>query len=564
MSTNMDMPDRQEIMVVGHLNPDTDSICSALAYAQLKERIDPARRYTPCRAGEIGEETAWVLRRFGLPAPRLLEDVAPTVRDVEIRRVEGVRRDITVKEVWEIMRDGDVSTLPIVDRAGRLEGIITLKDLAVAQMDSLDAHAMARAKTPYRNIARVLSGTVVCGSENAVMDRGYILIGAGNTDAIRETVRPGDLVLVANRESAQRAVIEGGAGCMVVCLSAPVSPEIRALAEEQGCVIISTPFDTYKAAYFINQSVPVRHYMVKKGVHQFSLTTPLEDAVRVMGSVRHIYFPVLDDKGKYYGVISRRNLLNRHRKQLILVDHNEKSQCVPGWEQAEIREIVDHHRIGGLQTITPIFFRNQPVGSTATIVAAMYRENGVEPTPAMAGALCCAILSDTLIFRSPTCTETDRQTAQWLAALAGEEPESLGEAMFEAGEDLTQKTADQLLQRDYKIFSAEDITFGVSQSAFFSAKARKRAAAMVRGELERQREADGLECIYYLLTDIGSGSSYVLCAGNGAENVVRRAFGVPDEEGVLRLPGVVSRKKQFIPALMEEFHRRSEEEKQLR
>ena len=560
MKDHMQLP---EVLVVGHLNPDTDSICSAIAYAELKKIIDPAHRYISCRAGEIGEETAWVLRRFGLEPPQLLEDVSPTVRDVEIRRVVGVRRDITVKEAWEIMRDGDISTLPIVDKAGRLEGIITLKDLAVAQMDSLDAHALARAGTPYRNIAKVLSGRVICGKENAVMSRGYILIGAGNTEAIREAAQPGDLFLVANRESAQRAVIEGGAGCMVVCLSAPVSPEIRALAEERDCVIISTPFDTYKAAYFISQSVPVRHYMVKKGVQQFSLATPLEDAVRIMGSVRHIYFPVLDDKGRYYGVISRRNLINRSQKQLILVDHNEKSQCVPGWEQAEIREIVDHHRIGGLQTITPIFFRNQPVGSTATIVAAMYRENGVEPSPAMAGALCCAILSDTLIFRSPTCTETDRQTAQWLAELAGEEPESLGEAMFEAGEDLSNKTAAQLLQRDYKIFSAEDITFGVSQSTFFSVKARKRAAAMVRGELEHRREADGLAYIYYLLTDIGNESSYVLCAGDGAEPLVRRAFGVPDEEGVLRLPGVVSRKKQFIPALMETLHRQNEEGKQL-
>ena len=561
MASTRDRP-VDEILIVGHLNPDTDSICSAIAYAELKEKIDPANRYTPCRAGNVGEETAWVLRRYGLEPPRLLEDAAPTVRDVEIRRVAGIRRDIPVKEAWEIMRDGDISTLPIVDRSGRLEGIITLKDLAVAQMDSLDAHALARANTPFRSIARVLNGAVVLGDENAVMSQGYILVGAGDVEAIREAVHSGDLVLVANRVTAQRAALESGAGCVVLCLSAALTPELEALAKDRRCVVISTPFDTYKAAYFLNQSVPVHHYMMKKGLQTFTLSTPLEDAARIMGAVRHEYFPVLDDKGRYYGVISRRNLINRRRKQLILVDHNEKSQCVPGWEQADIREIVDHHRIGGLQTITPIFFRNQPVGSTAAIVAAMFRENGAAPSPAAAGALCCAILSDTLLFRSPTCTQADREAAQWLAEQAGEDLEGLGEAMFEAGEDLTHKTPEQLLKRDYKIFAADEVKFGVSQSNFLSVKARKKATAMVRDAMDALRRTDDLAYVYYLLTDITSETSYVLCAGEGAEPLIRQAFGVPDEEGVLRLPGVVSRKKQFIPAMLETLHRKSEEDKQ--
>ena len=549
-----------EVLVVGHQNPDTDSICAAIGYAALKNTLDPSARYVACRAGAISEETAWVLRRFGLPEPRLLEDVAPTVRDVEIRRIPGVDGELTVKEAWILMRDSDISTLPIVDREGRLRGIITLKDLSVAQMDAMDSHALSRAATPYAAIAKTLEGVIAAGDPNGAMQQGRVIIGAGTAETIRSAVRPGDLVLVANRESAQRSAVEGGAGCLVVCLGGGIDPAVRALAEERRCVILSTPYDTYKAAYFVNQSVPIRHYMITETKY-FSLSTPLEDAMRVMGSVRWVYFPVLDDAGRYYGVISRRNLLNRSRKQLILVGHNEKTQCVPGWEQADIREIVDHHRIGGLQTITPIFFRNQPVGSTATIVSSMYRERGITPAPEIAGALCCAVLSDTLMFRSPTCTDADRLAAAELAKLAGAEPNALGEAMFEAGEDLTGKTAEQLLTGDYKEFSADNAEFAVGQANFLSSAARKQAEELVSTVLEQKRRESGLDMIFFLLTDIGAESSYVLCAGPEAEALLREAFRL--EEGApLYLPGVVSRKKQFIPNVMTALRRRAEEKKQ--
>ncbi len=555
-NTEFESRPRPEVLVIGHQNPDTDSICSAIAYAALKNALDDGETYIPCRAGNISEETAWVLRRFQLPEPRLAEDVAPTIRDVEIRRIPGVDGELTVKDAWAIMRDGDITTLPIVDGGGYLEGLISLKDLAVAQMDILDNRALSRAGTRYSSVARTLTGSIAAGSPDAVVSGGRILIGAGTAESIREAVQEGDVVMVANRESAQRSAIEGGAGCLVVCLGGEILPSVRAMAEERGCVILSTPLDTYRAAYFINQSVPIRHYMVRR-IDTFTLSTPLEDAMRVMGGVRHVYFPVLDDAGKYYGVISRRNLINRRRKQLVLVDHNEKTQCVPGWEQAEIREIVDHHRIGGMQTITPIFFRNQPVGSTATIVAAMYREQGRIPEKEIAGALCCAILSDTLMFRSPTCTDADRGTAAELAALAGADMFELGEAMFEAGEDLTGKSAEQLLTRDYKEFAAGKVEFGVGQASFLSAGARRQAAALTAPELDRLRKERGMDHLFFLLTDISSGSSDVLCAGPGAEALLREAFALPPE-APLTLPGVVSRKKQFIPAVMETLHRLEE------
>lgn len=548
---------RERILVIGHKNPDTDSICSAIAYAELKRRT-AGGEYVACRAGELSGETAWVLRRFGLAAPELCEDVSPQVGDVEIRRTPGVSGEITVKEAWGIMRDRDISTLPVTGEDGRLQGIISLRDLAVAHMDNLDTKTLGRAGTPYGNIAQTLCGQVVCGDPRDTMDRGRILVGAGNPEAISAATEEGDLVLVSNRVISQTAAIESGAACVVVCLSAEIRPEVMELARSRGCTLISTPFDTYRAAYFINQSVPLRHYLVSQNLLQFQLSTPLEDAVRVMGRTRYVYFPVLDEEGLYYGVISRRNLLNRRPRKLILVDHNEKAQCVAGWEEAEIQEIIDHHRVGGLQTMGPIFFRNQPVGSTATIVWQMYGERGLDPSPAVAGALCCAVLSDTLMLRSPTCTPLDRRCVQELAALAGEDPEKLGEAMFEAGEDLTGRNGEEILYQDFKVFTAGEASLGIGQSSFLSPAARRRARDLVEPLLPGCLPSNGVALAYYLLTDIRAGGSDVLWAGPGGDALVRDAFGLP-EDGPLYLPGVVSRKKQFVPALMEALRRRERE-----
>lgn len=551
---NGSMETRQrEVLVIGHKNPDTDSICSAIAYAALKRKMT-GEAYIPCRAGDLSRETAWVLNRFGLDEPELCEDVSPQLRDVEIRRTPGVSGDLTVRQAWQIMNERDISTLPVVDEAGWLLGIVSLRDLAVANMENPDNMALSQARTPYRNIAATLEGKIVCGDVDGCMSRGKVFVGAGNPEAIAGRIHEHDLVIVANRGTAQRAAIEGGADCVVVCLSAEIAEDIRELAEERGCVIISTPYDTYLSACFINQSIPLREHVVTE-VQQFRLSTPLEDAVRIMGKTRHVYFPVLDDDGRYYGVISRRNLLSSRRRQLVLVDHNEKAQCVAGWETAEILEIVDHHRVGGLQTVGPIFFRNQPVGSTATIVREMYRENGVEIDPAIAGAMCCAILSDTLMLRSPTCTELDRRCAAELAAVAGAELDELGEDMFEAGEDLSGKTGEDILYQDFKIFSAGKTNFAIGQASFLGRASRCKAKELIEPLMEGCLVRNGVSMAYVLLTDIRSQYSQVICAGDGAETILRETFRIPEGEKLL-LPGVVSRKKQFVPPLIAAIGRR--------
>ncbi|MBR6350759.1 MAG: putative manganese-dependent inorganic diphosphatase [Firmicutes bacterium] len=552
----MENQNKEEILITGHLNPDTDSICAAIAYADLKNRTSEGS-YIACRAGAVSAETAWVLKRFGLKEPRLLEDVAPQVRDAEIRRVRGISGELTVKQVWEIMRDNDVSTLPIIDKDKRLIGLISLKDIAVAFMDSFNSHALSVSNTPFADIAKTLEGEILLGDPSAVMTKGRIQVGAGNPEMIRDYMQPGDLMILSNRESSQRAAIESGASCIVVTTFADVSDEVMELAKSRGCVIISTPYDTHKASYYINQSVPVRYYMAKNDLRTFSLSTPIDDVLSVMGKTRFVYFPVRDEKGRYYGLISRRNMINRRRKQLILVDHNEKSQVVPGWEEADIREIVDHHRVGGIQTISPIFFRNQPLGSTCTIITQMYKEHGLEIPKDVAGAMLCAILSDTLMFRSPTCTEIDKEYAKELAEIAGVDLKKTGEAMFEAGEDLSGKTGDDLLHGDYKIFTAYDKRFGVSQSMFLSPASITKAIGLSADALQEMPRAEDTAYSYYLLTDITKESSRVLCAGNGAEDLLRAAFGLGEDDELL-LKGVVSRKKQFVPAIIEELRRESE------
>lgn len=540
---------QRKICVIGHKNPDTDSVCSAIAYAYLKN-VTTDREYEPRRAGEVNQETAFVLKKFGIEPPRICLDVHAKVRDIDIRQIEGVGGQMTLRSAWETMRDKDITTLPITGKENKLKGLITLKRLAMANMDSLDPHAVANANTPISNVVETLNGTLITGSNDMMIDHGKIVIAAGSPEAMETMVDPGDIVLVANRYEAQLCAIELEAACLVVCMTPNIAKTIIKIAKEHNCTVISTPYDTYAASCLINQSIPISHPMARTMI-TFELSTPVEEAKKVMGQVRHNYFPVVDQDGYYQGVISRRNLLNLQRKQLVLVDHNEKTQCVEGYEDAEILEIIDHHRIGNLETSGPVYFRNHPVGCTATIIYQMYGEYQVEIPQQIAGILCSAILSDTLIFRSPTCTPQDEYAAHQLATIAGVEIDELAREMFEAGENLDGKTPEQILLQDYKIFVHENIRFGVGQGSYVSQKNREVAKRMLPEYLEQIQQREGVDMIFYLVTNILDQSSEVLYAGKDAAELLENSFHRTAEPGQpLQLNGVVSRKKQFIPALL--------------
>ena len=539
----------RSIKVIGHRNPDTDSICAAISYSRLKNRIDPEHSYEPCRAGSLNRETEFVLKHFQSPVPQLYADVSPQIRDIDIRRRPGVDGEMSLRRAWMTMRDEQIDTLCITD-GDNLKGLITVKDIATANMDRLDTRILADSNTSYQNIIETLNAEVLVGDIEGRTVEGRIVVAAGSPEQIEQAISRGDIVILANRAEGQLTAIERDAGCIVICVGSKVSRAICMLAEEKGCIILRTNYDTYVTGQMITQAAPIRHYMKSENLLTFTLDSSVEDATKVMASVRHRYFPVLDHNGTYLGVVSRRNLMNLQKKQLILVDHNEKSQAAEGMEEAEVLEIIDHHRINALETDGPVYFRNVPVGCTCTIVYQMYQENGVEIEPSTAGLMLSAILSDTLMFHSPTCTATDKRAAQALAEIAGVNLEEYADAMFEAGGDVTGKTAEEIFRGDYKIFTSRDVRFGVGQGSYMSDKNRKASQALVGPYLETALNKQGLDYIFYMFTDVRTSSTELLMAGKGAEKLIAQAFHAEVKDGMALLPGIVSRKKQMIPALM--------------
>ena len=537
------------VKVIGHRNPDTDSICAAVAYSRLKTAVDPEHPCKPCRAGQLNRETQFVLDYFGVSAPELYSDVRPQMRDVDIRPIEGVDGEISLRRAWMAMRDENVTTLCVIDEKRRLKGLITLKDISTANLDGLDDYVLSKSGTSYQNVVDTIDGTVLVGDPAGKTVEGRIVIGAGSAEQMERAIRKGDIVIVSNRSEGQLAAIEMNAACLVVCTGVKVSKTICMLAEEKGCLIVSTPHNVYATGQIISQAAPIRYYMNRDDLVTFNMDSTVEDATKTMSAMRHRYFPVLDDSGAYLGIVSPRNLLTAHKKQLILVDHNEKTQAAEGLEDAEILEIVDHHRIGSLETNEPVFFRNMPVGCTCTIIYQMYQEKGVAIDRSTAGLMLSAILSDTLMFRSPTCTPLDRDAALALADIAGVELEAYADAMFEHGGDVSGETAEQIFNSDYKVFSSGGYSFGVGQGSYMSERNRKASEALVGPYLQTALEKQGMDFVFYLFTDVRSSSSDLLWAG-GAEELIQRAFGVTPQDGMAVLPGVISRKKQLIPALM--------------
>ena len=539
-----------KVVVIGHRNPDTDSICSAIAYAELKNRTSTLV-CEPRRAGKMNQETEFVLKKFGVTPPRMCTDVNPKIRDVDYREMPGIPGSTSLRRAWKIMRDQQIDTLSITSADNELEGIITVKDLATANMDVFDTAVLAKSRTSYKNILETLNGTMVVGNADAVCTTGHIKIGTATPEMLESSVEKGDIVILSNRYESQLCAIEKEASLLIICNGAKVGRTIQRIADETGVAIMTTPVDTYAAGKLISQCAPISYYMTRDDILKFTLVTPVADVLRVMAKVRHRYFPILDEEGKYCGMVSRRNVIALRKRRIILVDHNEATQAVEGFDQAEILEIIDHHRIGSLETSGPVYFRNQPVGCTATIITQMYDENGVDIPPQIAGLLLAAILSDTLAFRSPTCTPVDENAAKRLAKIAGVDIEEFSTEMFEAGEKLDGKTPEEVFLQDFKVFMCGDIRFGVAQGSYMTRKNLTAAEALLKPYLEEARNKQNVEDIYMLLTDVPKEESVVICNGRYAAEVLSDGFDTqPAADASWTLPGVVSRKKQFIPALM--------------
>lgn len=541
-----------EVYVVGHKNPDTDSVCSAVAYANFKNLLEGTDRYVPYRAGHLNEETQYVFKACRLTPPPVLSDLRAQVREISVRRIESIKSSVSIKKAWNFMKESDVVTLPVV-RNRKLEGIINITDIATSYMDVYDNYVLEKSQTTYKQVAETLDGRIVCGNSRQNRVNGKVFTAVATPETMEENIEPGDIVILGNRYEAQLCAIEMGAGCIVVCEKAPVSITISRLAQENGCTIISSPHDAFTVSRLIYQSIPIDYVMKKDNLITFRLDDYIDDVRKVMAEKRHRDFPVLDRHGHYVGMISRRNLLGAERKKVIMVDHNEAKQAVYGIEAAEVLEIIDHHRLGTIETISPVLFRNQPVGCTATIIYGLYLENNVPIDPLIAKLMCSAIISDTLMFRSPTCTEADIKAGNELAELAGIDTKSYAHEMFFAGSNISEKSAKELFTRDFKKFSIGDVTFGVGQVSCIDSEELAQVKKKIYTYMKEQYKALGMDMLFFMLTDMILPGTELLYVGDGAEQLAADAFEAVPDNGSMLLPGVVSRKKQIVPKLMMEI-----------
>ena len=549
------------VLITGHKNPDTDSICAAISYSRLKNKINNTDRYIPCRAGNPNAETSFVLDYFKVDAPLLLDNVKTQVSDIAYRKTPGVSKNMSLKQAYQMMRDGHVVTLPAVNQNGILEGLITMSDIAKSYMNVYDSAIISTAETPFKNILETLEATLITGDANRNCQDGKVLIAAANPEMMNYYIEPHDIVILGNRAESQLSALDNGADCIIICEGANASPTIKALAEQNGMIIMVTSYDAYTAARLINQSIPISFFMTKEGILSFEEEDTVDEIKDVMAKKRHRDFPVISKDGRYLGMLSRRNLLGASGKQVIMVDHNELGQALDGMENAEILEIIDHHRLGTIQTLGPVYFRNQPLGCTSTIVYLMYQENKVEIDPQTAGLMMSAIISDTLLFRSPTCTKTDEMAGRALAEIAGVDIEKYAMEMFSAASDLKQKTDREIFYQDFKTFTAGDIHFGVSQVSSLNEEELLSLKPRLFHFAKEALGEENLDMAFVMLTNILKQDTLLLAVGHRADSLIQNAFllepkkesfdfsGEEIEGFTAVLENVVSRKKQLIPPL---------------
>lgn len=557
------MNKKNEIYVFGHKNPDTDSICAAISCAYLKNQmakeagncgyealgsVEAGAVYIPKRAGVINPETEYVLKRFGADAPSYTADVRRQVRDINIRKLDGINGRVSLKRAWMVMRAVNTATLPVVDDGGYLKGLITIGDIARAYMAVFDNRILGQAKTPYENMLNALDGTMLIGDKTGTITEGKVVIATTNVELMREHVDEHDVVVLGNRYETQLCAIENKAGCIIVCEGEPVSRTIRKLAENAGCTVISSPHDTYTVARLINQSVPVSYFMTKEHLVTFRKREFVEDIKGTMTKLRHRDFPIVTKDGKFVGMISRRSLINMPCKKIILVDHNEAEQAVDGLFEAEVVEIIDHHKLSTVETSRPVSVRNQPVGCTSTIIYQMFIENDIEIPPQIAGLLCSAIVSDTLMFRSPTCTQTDEAAARRLAEIAGVDIETLASEMFKAGSSLGTKSDEEIFYQDFKQFTAGNVHFGVGQIMVMTEDEQRNLRNRMLPYIKKNTA--GLHMVFFMITNVLEESTLLLFNGGRAKEIIGDSFSDDVKDYEIFLPGVVSRKKQMVPQLM--------------
>lgn len=540
---------KNTIYITGHKNPDSDSICAAIAYAEFKNKTQKIPSI-PIRLGEINRETQFVLNYFGVEPPQLIQTVKTQVADLDIDTVAPISPDISLKMAWSIMKKNNIKTLPVIDNQDYLSGIVSVSNLASSYLDIWDNYILSKSNTSLNNILETLSAKIVHLSEENLVLTGKVVVSTMEPDNDKTIIEPGDIVICGDREDTQQFILEKLAKIMIICGHKLPSQETIDLAKKLGSTIISTPFDSFTAARLIPQSIPIGYVMTKNNLISFNTNDFIEDIKDIMLETRYRSYPVVDENGKVIGSISRYHLITQNRKKVILLDHNEKAQSVAGLEDADILEILDHHRIADIQTGLPIYFRNEPVGSTSTIVASIFFENGIRPSKKVAGLLCAAIISDTLLLKSPTATLVDEIVLKRLAEIANLNIEEFAKEMFKAGTSLEGKTAKEILYQDFKTFTINNYKIGVAQVTTTYIEGFNTLIEDLKKLMNKKASSDGFEIILLMITDIFDNSSLFIAAGEH-KDLFYRAYNVKAKDDTVYLDGVVSRKKQVIPPITE-------------
>lgn len=541
------MSKSKPIYTIGHRNPDTDSICSAIGYAHLKRAL--GENVLPARAGKINAETKYVLEKFKAATPMLIEDLYPRVRDVTLPCDTLVKSTDSLRTLGEIMRSKDLKSVPVVDHAQNLIGIVTVSDLAKRYFNELSMQNLAEAGISFDAIIEVVDGEMIVGEKTNKKILGCVRIAAGSAKTIQKVIKKHDIVLVGDRnDGAMRECLARDIDCLIVTGSGQVPPEVIEQAEKQNVLVVSSPYDTYTCARLANQCIPVSVIM-QRSLTSFKPMDMLSDIKEKMANTNFRNYPVVENS-RLVGVVSRDQLMIPEKEKVILVDHNERSQAVEGIEQAKILEIIDHHRLGGIQTSEPIFTRQEPVGCTATIVANLHWHRNVEIPSDIAGLLLSAIISDTVLFKSPTCTDADRDAAKKLADIAKVDMMEYGMEMLKAGSGIGDMSPMEIAKNDLKEFQIGEYRMIVSQLSVMDTK----SVLDLKGELlecmDHICQNEGYDMSLLMVTDIIQESTDLLFTGK-PKTLVGEAFNKDASSNLIHLPGVMSRKKQIIPPMVE-------------
>lgn len=539
------------IYVIGHRNPDTDSICSAIGYSHLKQAL--GINAVPARCGKVNNETKYALEYFKIDQPLLLTDLYPRVKDVALECKTVVRQHDTLKHLGEVMRKSELQSVPVTDSKDELVGIVTVGDLAKRYFLELGLQSLVDMRVRYRDIIQATESKVlVAGDENEFIE-GNIKIAAGSVETTVTNLQPKDIVLVGDRSvGTLKKILNAGVACMIVTGGCRVAPEALAEASTLKTFVLATPYDTYTVGRLLNQCVPIRRIMHPDPVC-FRPMDLLSDIKGVMDENRFRSYPVVEN-GKLVGIVSADEIMLPEREKVILVDHNERGQAVEGIEDAKIVEIIDHHRLGGVQTSEPIYIHQEPVGCTCTIVANMHWHQDIEIPPSIAGLLLSAIISDTVLFKSPTCTAYDKKTAERLAEIAGVDLKEYGLAMLRAGAGIGGKSPTEIAKNDMKEFKIGDYRIIVSQISVMDPKEILDIEGKLIEVMKEHCEREGFDMHLLMATDILEEATYLLYAGS-PKTLIGEAFKKDASGTHVYLPGVMSRKKQIIPPLSEAVKR---------